>query len=97
MAKAQQGRPSCWVDFNDFLIGLSILTMQYNSSSHFIGMMNDWEEATINLIYSSCFPSLKDQDGIARVKEREREGVRSLCRKKAGVIYDSSIVVFPYL
>lgn len=86
MAKAQQGRPSCWVDFNDFLIGLSILTMQYNSSSHFIGMMNDWEEANINLIYSTCFPSLKDQDGIARGKEREREEVRSLCRKRGWFI-----------
>ncbi len=71
--------------------------MQYNSSSHFIGMMNDWEKANINLIYSTGFPSLKAQDCIARGKERERDGVRSLCRKKAGVIYDSSIVVFPYL
>lgn len=71
--------------------------MHYNSSSRFIGMMNDWEEANINLIYSIGFPSLKAQDSIARGKDSERDGVRSLCRKKAGVIYDSSIVVFPYL
>lgn len=60
-------------------------------------MMNDWEQANINLIYSAVFSSFKAQDGIACSEDRESDEMRSLRRKRAEVIYDSSIVVFPYL